>query len=148
MLNPFAEINWHPAVDERRKFARSLVFGFPCVALVLLVLGWLVKGRWQTNLPVALWLGGGGVALGGVLWTIPQIARPFYLAWYFLAGCLGWVLGNLLLAGFFYLVLTPFGLARRCFAKPAISKRCHRQTPTYWKEAGPPPEPESYYKQF
>ena len=148
MLNPFTEINWKPALPERRKFARSLVLGLPCVAMVLLLAGWLAKGRWQANLPAALWLGGGGAALGGVLWVLPQIAWPFYVAWHALACCLGLVLGNLLLAGFFYLVLTPFGLARRCLTKPALSKRFDRQAPTYWKEAGPAPEPERYYKQF
>jgi len=148
MLNPFAEINWKPAVNERRKFALSLVLGFPCVAVVLLLAGWLVKGHWQANLQAALWLGGGGVALGGVLWAVPQIARPFYVVWYFLACCMGLVLGNVLLAGFFYLVLTPVGLAKRCCSKPAIAKRFDRQATTYWKDAGPAPEPERYYKQF
>lgn len=141
MLNPFADTNWNPGVDERRTFARSLVLGFPCVALVLFLLG-------LAKLPVALRLGGGGVAVGVVLWAVPQIARPFYVVWYFLACCLGLVMGNLLLAGFFFLALTPFGLAKRCLGKPAIRKRFDRQAPTYWKEVGPPPEPERYYKQF
>jgi hypothetical protein len=74
--------------------------------------------------------------------------RTFYVAWHFLACCLGLVSGNLLLAGFFYLVLTPFGLAKRYLTKPAISKRFDRQAPTCRKEAGPAPEPERYYKQF
>ena len=39
MLNPLAEINWEPTVNERRKFALTLVIGFPCVALVLLLMG-------------------------------------------------------------------------------------------------------------
>jgi hypothetical protein len=148
MLNPFAEINWNPPVNERRKFALSLALGLPCVALVLLFAGWLLKGHWHANLPLALWLGGGGAALGSVLWSVPQIARPFYVVWYFLSGCMGLVLGNVLLAGFFYLVLTPVGLAKRCLASPTITKRFDRQADTYWKDAGPSPEPERYYKQF
>ena len=79
---------------------------------------------------------------------MPRIAWPFYVVWHCLAGCLGLVLGNLLLAVFFYLVLTPVGLAKRCFARPAMTRRFNRQAPTYWKEAGPPPEPERYYQQF
>ena len=38
------EINWKPSVAERRAFARSLLVGFPCVALVLPVIGGLAKG--------------------------------------------------------------------------------------------------------
>jgi hypothetical protein len=141
MLNPFAEINWNPTRDERRKFALSLVIGFPCVALALFLLG-------QVQFPAALRLGGAGAGAGVLLWVAPGIARPFYVVWYFLACCMGLVLGNLLLAGFFYFVLTPFGLARRGFGRPAFRRRSDRQAPTYWKEAGPPPEPERYYKQF
>lgn len=148
MLNPFAEINWKPTVNERRKFAFSLMLGFPCFALLLLLVGWLVKGHGQANLPAALWLAGGGAALGGVLWAVPQIAWPFYAAWHFVACCMGLVVGNLLLAGFFYLVLTPFGLAKRSFTKPAITKRFDRQANTYWKDAGPASAPERYYQQF
>jgi hypothetical protein len=148
MLNPFAEINWEPTVNERRKFALTLVIGFPCVALVLLLMGWLVKGHWQANLPAALWLSGGGVTVGTVLRAMPQIALPFYIVWHFVACCMGLVLGNLLLAGFFYLVLTPLGLAKRCLTKPTITKRFNREATTYWKDAGPSPEPERYYKQF
>ena len=38
MVNPFKEVNWNPGPQERRKFALSLVIGFPCIAVVLLVL--------------------------------------------------------------------------------------------------------------
>lgn len=148
MLNPFTEINWKPGVNERRKFALGLMLGFPGMALILFLAGWLVKGHWQANLPVAPWLGGAGVALGGILWAVPKIAKPFYVVWYFLAACLGLVLGNLLLAGFFYLMLTPVGLAKRCFTKTVITKSFDRRTTTYWKDAGPASEPERYYKQF
>jgi hypothetical protein len=38
--------------------------------------------------------------LGVVLYLMPQIARPFYVAWYFLACCIGIVTSNALLIGF------------------------------------------------
>ncbi len=37
MLNPFKEVNWHPDLATRRTFARSLVIGFPCLAVVLVL---------------------------------------------------------------------------------------------------------------
>ncbi|HEX9047356.1 MAG TPA: hypothetical protein VF988_10045 [Verrucomicrobiae bacterium] len=148
MFNPLTETNWKPGLKERKQFAISLVLGLPAVGLVLLLAGWLFKGHWQANLPIALSFAGTGLGLGGLLWAVPQIARPFYVAWYFVTGCLGFVVGTLVLAAFFYFVLTPLGLAKRCFGKPSIRKQCDRTVSTYWEDAGPPPEPEQYFKQF
>jgi len=60
MVNPFKEVNWNPGPQERRKFALSLVIGLPCVAAVLLVLGWLRGRGW--NFPLTAIVGGGGLA--------------------------------------------------------------------------------------
>jgi len=147
MVNPFAEVKWQPDLAERRKFAKSLVIGFPCLALVFLLLGWARKGVWDANLHNALWLAGGGALAGVVFWLLPQIARPFYVIWYFLACCIGIVVGNLLLGAFFYLIVTPFGLAKR-LGKPAITKGFNKTATTYWRDAATPADPARYYKQF
>src|ERR1019366_7624364 len=73
MVNPFKEVNWNPGPRERRKFALSLVICFPCIAMVLLVLGWLRGRGW--NLPLAAAVGGGGLGLGLLLLVLPQIGR-------------------------------------------------------------------------
>jgi hypothetical protein len=148
MVNPFAEVNWKPDLAERRKFAKSLVIGFPCLALILLLGGWIGKGKWDANLGLAIWLGGGGILAGAVFWAVPQMARPFYMVWYFLACCLGIVIGNLVLALFYYLILTPFGLIKRVIGKPALTKGFDKNATTYWKEAHTAEDPARYYKQF
>lgn len=147
MVNPFTEVNWQPGLAERRKFARSLVIGFPCVAVAVLLLGWARKGAWDANLALALGLGGGGALAGAIFYVVPQIARPFYVAWYFLACCIGFVVGNLLLGGFFYLVITPFGLVKR-LVKPTFAKGFDKSASTYWREAAANDDPARYYKQF
>ena len=97
-------------LPERKKFAVSLIIGFPAIAVVFSLVAWLVKHSWN---PFFLWLGVIGLAAGIVLWLLPQIARPFYVVWYFIACCMGVVVGNLLFALFFYLVFTPLGLLLR-----------------------------------
>ena len=103
MINPFKDTNWNPDRAERRKFARSLVIGFPALAVVFALAG-LVKTHafpaWTISLAVI------GAGAGAVFWIVPQIARPFYLAWYFLACCIGSVVSNALLVAFYYLVIT------------------------------------------
>jgi hypothetical protein len=146
MINPFTEINWKPGLDESRKFARSLVLGFPIVAVLL-----LLAGRWHTgvwNLKASLIIGGAGVCVGFLLLAIPQIARPFYMVWYFVGACVGIVLGNLLLAGAFYVLITGIGLLKRAFGRQAIRKSLDRAASTYWQDAEPAKDPQQYYSQY
>ena len=103
MVNPFKEVNWNPNLDERRTFAKSLIIGFPCVAVALLLIGKVTSGAW--NIELSLWIGAVGALLGIVFWVIPQISKPFYVLWYFIACSIGIVLGNVLLGIVFYLML-------------------------------------------
>src|SRR5580765_5971293 len=112
MLNPFKDVNWNPGTRERRKFALSLMIGFPAIATIFSLLGWFAKHTWK---PFFLWLGLVGFALGLVFWLLPQISRPFYVVWFFIACCMGIVMGNLVLVVFFFLALTPMGLLMRAF---------------------------------
>jgi hypothetical protein len=146
MMNPFKEVIWRPDLAERRKFARSLVIGFPCIAVVLLLAGWLKTGAWKIQ--PALIIGGAGMAIGLVFLALPGIARPFYVVWYGLACVMGLVVGNILLAVVFYILITGVGLAMRIAGKGSIRKTVDKQAATYWKEAKPVSDPQRYYRQF
>jgi hypothetical protein len=146
MMNPFKEVNWNPDVAERRKFARSLVIGFPCIAVLLILASWLKTGAWKIE--PALMIGGAGLAIGLLLLALPAIARPFYFIWYGLACVMGLVVGNILLAVVFYILITGVGLASRIAGKGSISKTSDKQATSYWKDAKPVGDPQRYYRQF
>jgi hypothetical protein len=146
MMNPFKEVNWKPDVAERRKFARSLVIGFPCIAMVLIVASWLKTGAWKIQ--PALIIGGTGLVIGLMLLALPGIARPFYVVWYGLACAIGLVVGNILLAVVFYILITGVGIAMRLVGRCSISTRMDKQAATYWKVARPVTDPQRYYRQF
>ena len=146
MLNPFQEINWRPGLLERRKFAASLIVGFPCIATALLVVQRWHTGAW--NFSPALTLATGGFTLGAVLWSLPQIARPFYVVWNGVACAIGFVTGNTLLAAVFFLLVTPTGWARRLLGKQSFSKTFDRRATTYWRDAPKPGAASRYYRQF
>ena len=146
MVNPFKEVNWNPGPQERRKFALSLVIGFPCIAVVLLVLGWLRGKGW--NLPLAAGVGGGGLAVGLLLLALPQIARPFYVGWYFAACCIGIVVGNLALGTVFFVLVTGLGLLMRVLGRRPIRKTFDKREATYWQDAEQVDDPNRYYRQF
>ena len=146
MVNPFKEVNWNPGPRERRKFAFSLIIGFPCIAVVLLVLG-LLRGK-GLNFPLAAIVGGGGVAVGLLLLALPQITRPIYVAWYFVACCIGTVVGNLALGIVFFVLVTGIGLLMRAFGRRPVRKTFDKRAETYWQDAENVDDPSRYYRQF
>jgi len=146
MLNPFKEVNWSPDTAARRVFAKSLIIGFPCVALVFLLAGWLAGKGW--NPTFALKLGGLGAATGVVFFAVPTVARPFYVVWYALACCVGFVVGNVMMALIFYVLVTGIGLFKRLLSQPAIRKVPNPQTKSYWLDAPTASNPRRYFSQF
>lgn len=145
MLNPFQEVNWSPNLAERKKFALSLIIGFPVVALIGGAVTRLSSHVWK---PFFLWLGVIGLAVGIVLWLLPQIAKPFYIAWYFLGCCIGIVVGNVVFAAFYYLVLTPMGLVMRLAGHDPLPRKFDRSALSYWQEAEKNIDLKRYYRQF
>ena len=145
MLNPFSDIQWNPDRTECREFARSLVVGFPLLALVFLAVI-----RWKTGHWVAwpVWMGCGGSAVGALLWYVPQWARPVYVAWHALGGAIGFIVSNLLLLAVFYLVITPIGLVLRLIGKDPLERKWDRSAASYWKDAVKPVDARSYFRQF
>ena len=145
MVNPFKDTNWNPDIAARRSFAKSLVIGFPALAIVFTLMGWLKTGAVPTWTP---WLAAIGAGAGVLFWVIPQIAKPFYLVWYFAACCIGIVVSNLLIAGFFYLVVTPVGLIMRLLGRDPMKRRFEREATSYWMDAEKGVDPKRYFRQF
>jgi magnesium-transporting ATPase (P-type) len=145
MMNPFTEVDWNPDRAGRRKFAVSLIIGFPVIAVIFSLITWLVRHAWK---PFFLWLGAIGFAAGVVLWLLPQISKPFYLAWYFLACCMGFVVGNLVLSLFYFLIFTPIGLALRAAGRLSLRKQPDKIRTTYWSDAEKEIDSSRYYRQF
>jgi hypothetical protein len=145
MMNPFKDVNWNPNLAEKRKFALSFIIGFPAIAVVFSLITWLAKHSWK---PFFLWLGIIGLAVGVVLRLLPQIARPFYVAWYFIACCMGIVVGNIVFGLFFYLIFTPFGVLRRAASREAFTKGFDKSKPSYWRAADKAVDLKRYYRQF
>jgi hypothetical protein len=145
MMNPFSDVNWNPGLAEKRKFAKSLIVGFPVLAAFFSVVTWLGQPTWK---PFFLWLGVIGLAVGVVLWLLPSITRPFYLVWYFIACCIGFATGNILLIAFYYVIITPIGLLLRGLGKLSLQKSFNKRTSTYWRDVEKRVDLKRYYRQF
>ena len=146
MINPFKEVNWRPGPAEKRKFALSLVIGFPCVAIALFFLRRVMSGSWAPA--PALWLGSVGFCVGLLLVAVPVLARPLYLVWYVAASCIGFVVSNVLVAGFYFLILTPIGLLLNASGRAPFPKGPNKGVVSYWREAEQVTDAKRYFSQF
>jgi creatinine amidohydrolase len=70
-MNPFADVNWNPGLAEKRKFALSLIIGFPLLAGFFSLVLRLATHSWK---PFFLWLAIIGFGAGVILWLLPAIA--------------------------------------------------------------------------
>jgi len=146
MFNPFSEVNWSPSLAERRRFGLSLMIGFPSLAAALLLATRFWSGSWHAT-PL-LWLGGCGLAAGALFAAMPVLARPFYVLWYFLACCIGTVVGNAILSAFYFFIITPVGIALRLFGRRTVSRSFDRSKQSYWVDVEKVEEVKDYYRQY
>lgn len=80
----------------------------------------------------------------------PRSLRLIYLGWMAMAFTLGAIVSTLLLAVFFYLVITPVGLLARGFGRDFLSRKLDRQAGTYWMPRGvsSPKKKSDYERQY
>jgi len=134
------EINWRPDRRETRRFAFSHMIGFILIAWAV----WFFAGSWQATRQTGHFVWGPLPLLWGIPLLVglvsllgPAFARPFYLLWMALAWVIGTLVSGIVLALFYYLVVTPTGLLLRLFrydplclrARPGVSGWVDRRRP-------------------
>jgi hypothetical protein len=87
---------------------------------------------WATGKALYPWflIPGAILILFGVI--VPRGLKWVYIAWMALAFALGFVVSHVILTVFFFLVVTPIGLAARLFGKDFLRLKLDRKAPTYW----------------
>jgi hypothetical protein len=110
-------------------------FGLVLVVACALIYGW---GLWSGSGHMA-WLIAAVILLAVTL-TVPRVLEPLKQLWLKFGGLLHVVVSPLLLALFYYTIVTPIGLCMQLFRMDPL--RLKRDKPTYWVEREPPgPEP-------
>ena len=109
-------------IPELRKFG-LLVGG------VFAGLGILFWARGKGHYPYFL---APGVLLLALGLAAPKILKPIYLAWMSMAIVLGFVVSNVILTIFFFLVMMPIGLIARLAGKDFLGLKLNRSAPSYW----------------
>lgn len=99
--------------------------------------------------PMRLW----AVPIAGVFLLVtaaaPRALEPLNRAWFQIGVSLGRVTSPIVLAIFYYVVLTPLALLMRATGKDVLSLRWVPGAESYWIPRKPPgPEPSSLRRQF
>jgi hypothetical protein len=125
---------------ELRKF--GLLVGF-----VFLALGILFLLRHKTHYPWFL-LPGIVLVFAGAL--APRALRHVYIGWMSLAIVLGFVVSNVILTLFFFLVITPIAAIARLAGKDFLRLKLDRNAASYWipRKSSSPKTKADYERQF
>jgi hypothetical protein len=134
------KIPWHPTNLQLRQFAGLLML-FAVAAGSFL---WLRGADFTTVafiVVVGLMIGVTGLAL-------PASIRGLFVGWMIAAWPIGWLISHLLLAGVFFLVVTPIGLALRVCGRDPLHRRWDHRAKTYWIARQPSSDSRRYFQQF
>ena len=138
---PLLKLNTNPTHRELRQFA---AIWLPAAVAVL---AWMVWKKLDApRVAIGMLSVAGVLAVLGCIW--PAVVRFVWIAWMVAVFPIGWVVSHLLLAGIYYLVITPIGLALRLFDIDPMERKFDRAAATYWITREPNANKASYFKQF
>lgn len=144
MLNPFSDVQWKPNTKDIRSFGKTLVIG----GCVLTALFWGLKfGLPKPFLPQFLHYVFEGIIVAGIIsFIVPVIGRPLYYVWYFVACCIGFVISNLVMGVFYFVIMSLFGAALRMRKSDPLNIKKGEQS-SNWLESQKDLPLKSYYRQ-
>lgn len=135
------EINWNPENGRLRLFGLTAIIVLGVVAVILrFVLG--VSGI------AAVFVAGAGLFIFIVSLISFKAARIIYLGLTFAALPIGFVTSALLMAAFYFFILTPVGLVFKLIGRDALARKFRTDGPTYWISHSQNKDPERYFHQF
>lgn len=100
---------------------------------MFILLGVLLLFRHRSSYVV--FCGAGALLMAfGVIW--PRALKYVYIAWMALAFTLGFVMSNVILTLFFFLLVTPIGLLARVFQRDFLARKWDKRAASYWIQRG------------
>ena len=138
---PVVKINLKPSEKDLRLFGKAALVA----SLLITVLFYLIKGlalKWCAVI----------VGIGVVIWLSSIVSRPLtrwiYLGLTLVTFPIGMVISFILLAIFYYLLLTPLGLIFRLIGRDSLQRKFDKTAKSYWVPHRPCENNERYFSQF
>ena len=134
------EINRNPDKKELRKFGLIALVVLGAAAVILrFAFG-------MTDVGVLL-IVGAGLCIFLISLVCAKVTRIIYLGLAFATLPIGLVISVLLMAAFYFLVLTPVGLVFKIIGRDALHRKFEPDATTYWTKRQQTDNPERYFHQ-
>ena len=135
------KINWHPNRKELGDFGKVALIATVLISLLL----WGIKGvGFKWTLPI--------LAVGLIIFvaskTSEKLTRTIYLGLTMLTLPIGFTISFILLAAFYYMVITPIGLVFRLMHRDPLCRKFDNATDSYWLPRPPTKTLNRYFHQF
>ena len=135
------EIDWNPKSKQLQNFGKIALAATFIISFLL----YLLKGvaiQWVLII----------CAFGIITFIISKISlkltKMIYLGMILLTMPIGWVVSFILMAAFYYLLLTPLGLFFRLIGRDPLYRKFDPTAKSYWMSRRPPKGLEQYFHQF
>lgn len=135
------EINWNPKREELRNFGIIALIASAVISLLL----YLFKGLGIQWISVIL-------SVGFIIFLCciisVKLSRTIYLSLTLVTLPIGWMVSFILLASFYFLLLTPIGLIFRLAGRDPLHRKFDSAANSYWLTWHPPDSYNRYFHQF
>ncbi len=135
------DINWNPDRNELRTFGK---ISMAMLILIALVCYWLDR----LTAVGSLYLCAAGLVIFILSRISTKLVKPFYLLLYAIALPIGLILTHILMAIFYFIILTPIGLVFRLIRRDPMQRKFDSHTKTYWLPHRTPDSLKRYFNQF
>lgn len=135
------EINWHPKRKELRNFGIIALIALALISLLL----YLLKGLGIQWIAILNSLGL-TIFLSSIISA--KLTRMIYLGLTLVTLPIGWVVSFLLLAIFYFLLITPLALIFRMAGRDSLNRTFDSTTDSYWLRRTGPDKMDRYFHQF
>ncbi len=138
-------IDWKPDTTARRKFGLTMLVGFGVIGLVFYAWPW----NWPItqSAPLAWGCWGFAVVSGVLGLSGSRLALAVYWPWMAVAFVMGSIMSRVLVAAFFYLMITPMGLIMRLTGRDRLQLK-RPNGPSSWVDHTSTDDISRYERQF
>ena len=135
------EINWHPGRKELRGFGIAALVAGALISVLLYALKGLAI-QWI----VAIFAAGCAIFLSSLVSL--KLTKAIYLGLILVTLPIGLVVSFLLLAAFYFLLISPLSLVFRLIGRDSLHRKFDARADSYWVTHRPPEDIERYFHQF
>lgn len=135
------EINWNPRPKELHNFGIIALIATAVISLLL----YLIKDLGTQWIVI---ITGIGFAIFLCSLISGKLTRMIYLGLTLVTLPIGWVVSFILLAIFYFLILTPLGFVFRLIGRDSLQRNFNSKAESYWLRRNPPNTIDRYFHQF